>query len=184
MAKTPISATSPYCTPAQFLNFFDARTVGDLVNDVGQRVPASQLLTDPVLGQLLQEASGEVEAACLMGDRYTVADLQALNGNSALFLASIVAGLTYFKLIERRPDLDFEIPPMAQRADKFLRALSMGERIFAFQETADAGIVEDDYNSPALYDQTRGTSFECRRFFGRRVKRIPIRPINYGAGGS
>lgn len=183
MGLTPVSGSTPYCTPAQFLNYFDARTVGDLVDDTGNRVSPSQLLTNAVLQQMLAEASGEVEAACLMGNRYAVTDLQALNGNSATFLAGIVAGIAYLKLLERRPDLDFDTPPMAARADKFLQALSLGHRILAFQETANAGQVLDDYESPSIVNQIEQVSWHARRFFGRRTSRIPIRPVQGNLNG-
>lgn len=176
MAKTVSSASTSYCTAAQFLGFFDGRTVGDLCSDTGTRIAAAALLTDANLSLALKGASGELEAAVLLGNRYTVADLQALTStyNSGIFLARIVAGLTFRDLLRRRPDLEIQKPPQSEEAEKIIQALSMGERIFAFSETANAGATEEDVETSRDVDDRRMVTWHTRRYFGRRSNRYDV----------
>jgi hypothetical protein len=180
--KTPVSAETAYCSVPQILNWFDARTVGDLVRDDGSRATPTQLQTDKVLQQMLQDASGEIEAACLVGGRYTVADLLVLNGNSSIFLAGIVAGLAYMKLMERRPEYEIPEPKRVDQARKALEALSVGEAIFALQETSDAGRVEEDVETVADVDNRRMVSWHAARYLGLRANRYPLPSQGFGGG--
>ena len=67
-----------YCTRMQMLERFDARSVGQLVNDLGVEVDPNTLLMDPVLLNHLQSASGKIEAALLQGNRYSTSDLATI----------------------------------------------------------------------------------------------------------
>lgn len=175
MAKTVSSGSASYCTVAQFLAFFDSRTVGDLVSDSGSRVTAAQLTSNTTLGLLLQQASGELEAAALIGNRYTSADLVALAAtNSGIFLASVVAGLAFRNLIRRRPDMEIATPPQVEEAEKCLQALSMGERIFGFQETMDSGETQEDTETSYDVDRRKMVSWHSQRYFGRRANRYDV----------
>ena len=177
---TPASATSPYCTPEQFLRWCDARTTGDLVRDDTTRATPTELLTDLVLLQFLQEASGRLESACFMGNRYSVDDLQALqepvNGlltNSAVMLAGIVAGVAAGELARRRPGVDIPESMKAKidEGEKALELLSEGERILSFEQTARAGKMDEVYDSPMNVYQRYGVTVQCQRLFGLRGNR-------------
>ena len=72
-----------YCTPAQLLQRYDARTIGQLVNDDGTSATVATLTsssTGSVLYSHLQSASGKIEAALLASERYQLADLQTIAG--------------------------------------------------------------------------------------------------------
>ncbi len=143
MTQTVISGASAYCTPQQFLDRYDLRTVGRLLSDDGKStLNQMQLLASPILASFLMEASGEVETVCLQGGRYTPADLAALAGtNHGMTLAGLVADLAMWRLWRRRPSKDDKAPASVEDARDLLQRLGDGEAIFGFQETADAGVL-------------------------------------------
>lgn len=181
--KTPVSGTAAYCTVGQFLNWFDQRVVGDLVMDDGSR--NSSLTTNAVLLQILQEASGDVEAAVMLGNRYAVADLQALaaNTNGGIFLAGIVAGLAFAKLLERRPDLEYKEPDRTKKARAAVIAISSGDAILPFQETQAAGEIEEDVETVTDVDNRTMVSWHTRRYLGRRTARYVLSKSGGFSGG-
>lgn len=169
MAKTPLSSSSSYATPTQLLNAYDARQVGDLVGDVNTRVSANDLLTDNNLQAALDWASGQVEAACLRGARYTPDDLNALTGMSQAMLVGLVCDLAFWRLtVRRNPSAQ---PTEAYRAAmELLDRLGLGERIFGLEETAAAGLPESTFVTQQDIDLLRSTTTLSRRYFGRRAK--------------
>src|SRR5262245_52812373 len=101
---TPTSNPTSYCTPAEFLQRVDPRQVGDLVGLQDVRVPGELLLVNPEVQAALDDAAGEVEAACLVAKRYAPEDLAALTGVSARLLKRLVARLAFWNLqADRRP---------------------------------------------------------------------------------
>jgi hypothetical protein len=164
---TPNSSAAPYCTPQQFLSRFDVRFVQDLLADAGARLTPQEVASSPALAELLGEASGMVEAACFVSNRYTAADLAALAGPSREFLVGLTAGLTLWLLWDRRPRKLEEEPPLRARvALEQLQFLRDGQRIFGLQEHADAGLVDSKTQSPEDAARRGGVVFRARRFFG------------------
>lgn len=175
MTATPLSRTTSYCTAAEFVVRVDVRVVGMWLSDTGTQLTESEVLASTVLATLLKEASGELESACLVGERYVPDDLAALltaANVSAEFLKGIVAGITFGKVWGHRPRTAAEpYPPMAQWAEGKLEALSMGKRIFGFQEAAEAGRMDISQESVADIEARNGVVFQAARFFGRRANR-------------
>lgn len=172
MPLTPNSGLVPYCTPAQYIAREDVRQTGDLVRDDGTQATPSELLTDPNLFVALQDASGEVEAACFVGNRYTAADLQALaaqGGNSGAFLARIVSGLAYGLVHDRRGMVVTVNPQSVPNARAQLDSLRSGAAIFAFAESEAAGLAYSRFRTRLELDNagllTRSSA--GRRFLGR-----------------
>lgn len=177
--STPTSSSTSYCTPAQALNFMDAAMVGDLVDDQGNQVTENELLTNAKFQACLDSASGELEMAALVGERYTPTDLQSLTGVMAVKLAEIVAWLAIPKLLGRRnPAL--EKYDQVEDAREMLQAIRLGVRIFGLVEAQEAGQmfrVDDSSN------QTRPlpSSYKLAgRYFGCRAK---YRPTTGGTNG-
>jgi phage gp36-like protein len=134
-----------YATPADLVARYDARTLGDLAADGGLRVSEASLLTDDNIQAALDDASGEIEAALLQGQRYTVADLAGLTGNSAKYLARITCQIAFGYLWGRRPWSEAWEDPRNEamsRAKKALELLRTGENIFDVQAVKDAGVPE------------------------------------------
>ena len=182
--STPISSALPYCTVGQFFDRFDWRTVGDILGDADKRIDLGIMAqtgspANTRLNNLLGEASGMVEAACLKANRYSVADLQGLTqpadvtagktSNAAQMLAGIVAGICMWLVWERRPErlANMQLPLRAQMAMNSLDALEKGEAIFGLQEVADAGNPKVNWQSHFDLWTRNPLSVQARRMFGR-----------------
>lgn len=162
-----------YATPAQLLQRYDARVVGDLVSDSGIKVNRQDLLDHPILLALLLDASGEIDAAVLQAKRYTSAQLSALTGNSLNHLIRITCTIAFGLLWERRPwsDEDDSGREEAQkRARKALEDLRKGVTIFDTEDAKDAGL-PNSYEPPIqriralnlTVDEARGHFYPSRR---------------------
>lgn len=177
---TPISGPIPYCSPAQFLERYDVRTVGQLLSDTDVALSQTDVLQSTILNDLLMEASGWVESAALVANRYSPNDLYALatdpsalpgTGNSARMLAGIVAGITMFFLWDRRPTkyLEMGLPLRSEMAIEMLDRLRKGEAIFGIQEVANAGNPDPKFITPEQINTRNFSSNQARRFFGNRA---------------
>lgn len=170
LAKTPLTASSAYCTVAEMLKRIDRRTVRDLVSDTGEAVEESSLTTNAELLAAMLDASGEVEAAAMKGARYTPADLQALTGAAKARLCRMLVRLTICFLYERRPDKG-PIPEVYKAALEQLEQLRTGEMIFGTVETSNAQTMDHEVETARQVETRDGTTFQTRRFFGRRSNR-------------
>lgn len=161
---TFVGGVTAYCTPSQFLERYDARTVGDLLSDSGTRLTPGEILTSPILQSLLKQASGEIESAAFVEGRFTPELLTSLTGNSAQFLAGLTADLAMYLLYKRRPERVGQIPPAVSMVYQTLEALRQGHRVFPFKEIMDAGRTLKTIARPddSMVNQ-------ARRFFGRLV---------------
>lgn len=172
MPLTPDSASAPYLSVADFLALRDYREVGPLAtDDTTSPLPTpAQLATNAYVLTALSVASGELEAAVLRGDRYAVADLQALSGNSAAYLKSVVAAVAFQRLRERR-GADVEPLPDYTQALQFLGDLSDGQAVLAFAETQAAGLPMTSHLT--LRDRRAiGLVSTITRAFGHRGGRV------------
>lgn len=150
MSKTSNSASTPYATPADYVNRIDWTITGDLVRTDGGQSTIEELQSDPRLAAALADASGLLESACLAGQFYTVADLQSLTGNSLSFLKRIVCGLAINYVRQLRGIAEESDAPQYKEAKAFLEQLRSGERIFAFAETEAAGLPTTQALNPAV----------------------------------
>lgn len=173
---TPISTSIAYATPADIREAHDFRQGGDFVNDDGTRMTDSAAFDAlPKVNRCLMIASGMVEASCLRGNRYTVQDLQGLQGASKYLLIDIVVELAWWKLTGRRLS-GKPMPPEALYAFSMLESLEKGEKIFGLQEQANAGNPSNGFMTSEDWKTLNLASDQARRFFGRRSK--------YGVNGS
>lgn len=170
LAKTPLTASSAYCSVDEVLKRIDKRTVADLVSDTGEAVEANTLTTNAELLAAMLDASGEVEAAAMKGSRYTPADLQALTGAAKARLCRILVRLTICFLYERRPDKG-PIPEVYKAALDQLEQLRSGEMIFGTVETHDAQTQDHAVETARNVENRDGTTYQARRFMGRRSNR-------------
>lgn len=162
-----------YATPADMITRYDVRVLGDLVSDTGTRVASGSLSANAVLLAVLEDASGEIDSACLQAKRYTSADLAALTGNSAAHLKRITCTIAFGLLWERRPwsdDDDSGREEAQKRARQQLDMLRKGITVFDVEEAKDAGLpavestaiqIINSNNLPV--DQARGHYYPRRR---------------------
>ncbi len=175
--STPVSALTPYCSVAEFLTRYDWRPVMQLMSDDDSQDPLRNTLTDSTTTEgarllaILQDASGELETAALLGGRYTVADLQALTGNQVAYIRRITADLAIGRCFQRRPDLFGQPPNQTQVAQQVLNALASGDRIFGLQETIDASHLEMTTNTEANVLTRNSMVVAAQEYFGRRGNR-------------
>lgn len=148
MPQTPLTTATPYATAADLFVFHDWQQVGECLVDRGAPTPQRATLTNTAsplgatLNRMLLAASGQLESACLVGKRYTPADLQALNGAGAERVKKLVCDLCFWQLRQRRQPgaADPKQVPGALEAHETLTALRQGVQVFGFLESAEAGL--------------------------------------------
>lgn len=129
-----------YADPADMIVRFDSREIGDLVGD-GTRVEEVDLATDDRLLAILEDASGRIEAALLVGKRYTVADLSSLTDNSQAYLKRITCEVAMGMLMDRRGEGASEARVAAMdRAEAHLEDLRRGRNVFNLEPQQDAAL--------------------------------------------
>ncbi len=174
MATVNSSAAS-YASVGDFLRRYDARSIGDLVADDGLRVAASSLTGNVIIGSLLMQASGRLEAACTMGERYAPTDLAAMvasSTNMAEFLIGMVCSLTIELVYRRRPTPEMQEFPETAEADRMLNALAMGKMILGFTEAMTAGHIDSEMETTAIVEARKMPTTRAENLFGRRNNRI------------
>lgn len=142
---------SSYATPAEFLQRYDARVTGDLVDDNSDQQDPDSLLADAVLQAMLDDASGDIEAALGVGGMYTPADLAALTGNAKKHLIRICCDVAHVYLLRRRGLIPAEEHKAAiELAEAHLERLRTGQNVFNIPGEENSGII--DTTGPSLVD--------------------------------
>jgi phage gp36-like protein len=127
----------PYATVDEFLERYDVRDIGDLLADDNVQITAAQCQTNKKLLAALNDASGEIDSAVMVGERYTPTDLRNLTANSAYTLIRITCEIALARLMQRRPGRAIEqVKAMREAADASLKSLSQGNAVL---ETTTAG---------------------------------------------
>ncbi len=170
--KSVLSSLTTYLPAAEFLKRCDHRTTGDLCSDADSRVSAANLLTNDNLTAALQDASGLVESAALVGGRYTPDDINALAGNGLRYLYRLITIITRAFLVDRRPTIGVPMPVGFDWAMNQLQLLREGQRIFSFSETADAGLPAHHEMTPDEVETRRLTTIEARNLYGTRSNQL------------
>lgn len=158
-----------YATPAQFLERYDARDIGDLCNDDGQQVSRIDLLADTKLQAALDDASGAIDAALLAGGRYTAADLVGLTGFSLSFLIRITCDIALANIWGRRPLYRFEERKACMdAAEAHLKQLRLGENVFNVAANILAGAPTIDGPTTVQYDALNLVRDRTRNYYPAR----------------
>lgn len=102
--------TTSYATGQDFLARYDARLIGDLVRDDGSQEPATSLPMNSNLLAALEDAFGEIVSAIVVGDRYTLEQLDSANlAPTALsYLRRLNCDLALIMIKRRRGKFDPE----------------------------------------------------------------------------
>lgn len=172
-----------YATVADYLLRYDASQAGDLVSDTGVAVPSGQLATNTVLLQMLEDASGDIDAALLAGERYTPANLtpydaitnpSGISGNSIAYLKRICCDIAHVMLLKRRGAFDPERnAAQLEAAETHLERLRRGDAVFGLAAQIDAGV--------ATYSGIGSVDFRSLHLpMDRSRNYFPRRPIQDG----
>lgn len=128
-----------YATPADLLARHDCRLIGDLAGDTNVRIDATTLLTNTNVLTALIDASGTIESACFVGQRYSSTDLSALPTNSAGLLKRLTCDLAFAYLFQRRGYNYMDKMPALKYSFDLLDRLRLGERVFDVGEVEAKG---------------------------------------------
>jgi phage gp36-like protein len=143
-----------YCSGAEFLQRYDSRRVAQLVSDDGTVVPFAGLTGNGNILAALEDATAEINAAVLVGKRYTARQLEPnptdggplyLTLNGYYLLKRLCSDLAFGYLVARRGLSAGEsgsLAPRFEQAMAMIDRIRYGERIFdlADQSAADAGL--------------------------------------------
>ena len=179
MSSTLTSNTTAYLTATQFVQRVDTNVVGEWLSDTTAALTSAQVLASTILTAFLKGSSGELESACLAGERYSAEDLTDLASaspttNSTELLYDIVAGLTLGRCWGRRPRTsDQGFPTLTQWAQQQIELLRQGVRIFGFAEHAEAGRIKYGEITPAEVAARGLASYRARRMLGPRADQTP-----------
>jgi len=155
-----------YATPEDLVARFDSRVIGQLVSDDGTEV--STLGTNAIVQQALEDASGQIRSAALVGNKYTESELDTLAANNDAFLVRLTCALALGFLRARR-NIGSEQPnPIVEQAENWLALLRLGERILNVQDNADAGNIQYSTISLAQRQETNLIADSYRFFPVRR----------------
>ena len=99
-----------YANGTDFLARYDARLIGDLVRDDGTQENPATLPTNTNLLTALSDAYGDIVAAAVVGDRYTVAQLDPANLSPAAlsYLIRLNCDIALIMIKRRRGKFDPE----------------------------------------------------------------------------
>jgi phage gp36-like protein len=143
-----------YATPADLISRKDRNDVGQLCGDDKRVVSPVDLTTNQPCLDALADASGDIEAALLVGNRYTVADLTTLTGNSLALLKRICCDIAMSLLLDRRPGWNpAKSKEIRDLANDRLERLRKGENTFNIQASLDAG--EPVVDGPTMMEYDR-----------------------------
>lgn len=157
-----------YATPEQLIMRYDARVIGQLLDDSGVQI--DNISANTVALEAMDDASGQIRSAALVANKYTEDDLNTLAANHDAFLVKLTCDLAYGFLKNRRA-IDGEIPPQVKEANQWLAMLRFGERILNVQANADAGNVSHSTISLVERQQTNLLADSYRFFPVRRQYR-------------
>ncbi|MCC7424820.1 MAG: DUF1320 family protein [Planctomycetaceae bacterium] len=159
-----------YATPAQIIERYDVRDIGQLVADDDTQVAAGDLDDNTVLLAALADASGDIEAALLAGERYTVANLEGLTGNSASKLVRLTCDIAMAYLYGRRPAHDPDkLKAFEERAAKQLERLRKGENVFNLAPQKEAGRIDHATPSAADISKMQLLRDRCPGYYPKRT---------------
>ena len=176
---TIASGSAAYITVQDLLNRFDLRPIEQLLSDTG--TPVAQGTISAFVNSILMEASGMLEAAATVGQRYIITptqnDLTTIANsatNTAEFLKGVACSLAYWMIWERRPEWCGGDPEKSGMRVKVafdaLDKLRDGVWIFGTLEAMQAGEMNDTVLTEQVILQQNGPTTIARRLFGPRVQ--------------
>lgn len=163
-----------YASVADLTLRHDPRLINDLSNDEGVRQSRGDLQTNSRVVTALSDASGAVTAALVVGDRYSVTDLESLTGDDQSLLKRIVCDIAMSFLYDRRPSLNAdEYERYNKMAERHLNRLRKGDAVFNIKANRDATKVTLDGPTTIDYNRLNLLPERVPRTYPSRSSRLP-----------
>ena len=167
-----------YADADDLVSRFDARVIGDAAADDGDTIAESDLSSDTRVTAALSTGSGQINAAVTQGNRYLVADLEALTGDDLEYLKDLVCRLAYIHLASRKmyQQENENLTAMREAVNGQLKFLREGFWVFGVTTAKDAGVLNVDTitrvdiqtNWELWVDRGRGHIYPSRKTYKRR----------------
>lgn len=163
-----------YATASDLINQYDETTLNDLCVDDG--VPETSLDTNSKVTWALDRATGEINAAVLVGQLYTVETLLALSGESEVYLKSLCCELAMAYLILRRPEKygSEATKEFRQSIKDTLDMFRRGERVFDVAANKEAGLPTIDGPRAVDYQRLNLLPNRTQNFYPHTATRLPL----------
>ncbi len=163
-----------YATAAQWFERHDVRHIGQLINDDNIEINRLDLLNDSTVATLLQDASGEMDAALLTAQRYLDTDLSGLTGNALNHRVRICCDIAMSLACDRRTGHDPEVAQRhRERAEAHLEKLRTGVNIFDLTAQQEASNPTVDGPTSVDYQRQNLLVDRAHRYFSNRKQRLP-----------
>jgi len=166
-----------YATAADLIARHDTNLIGELIKDDGEPATRAEITASTVLSALLTDASGQVEAAMLCGNRYSPERLADLEGNSQGLLKKIVCLITLSELLNRRPGRHIEMAKLYDEQGRaYLEDLRTGKNLFNLTDTdANKTAANPSTHGPTVveYERLNLLPEQMVRHFPNRQSRLP-----------
>ncbi len=121
-----------FIAPADWILMYNPKTLGDLCSTTGVSVP--DLTSNPQALYFLDAASGELAAACLVAEQYTMDDLTAIAGTagpSQNHFKQLVGMIALRLAMESRPEkYAKQVQGLREACEASLEQLRQGKRLF------------------------------------------------------
>jgi phage gp36-like protein len=166
-----------YATAADLIDRHDSTLIGELIRDDHETSSPSEIEDSSVVEAVLVDASGQVEAAMLCGNRYSPEQLSDLEGNSLGLLKKIVCLIALAELLDRRPGRHVEIAKhYNEQSRAYLEDLRTGKNLFNLTDSeANRTAANPSTSGPTVvdYKQLNLLPEQMVRHFPSRVGRLP-----------
>ena len=156
-----------YATGADLVLRFDARTLGDMIGD-GESVEEDDVPTHPVVTMALEDASGDIDMALKLGNRYSASDLANLTGTSLASLKRVTCEIALSHLLKRRIGRAEEYEAQRKLAETTLERLRKGDIVFDLQPQQEAGLADSPTFIQADADQSTLLRDRVHNYYPRR----------------
>jgi phage gp36-like protein len=167
-----------YATAADLMARHDTNLVGELIRDDHEAADAAEIADSSVVEAMLTDASGQVEAAMLCGNRYSPEQLAELEGNSLGLLKKIVCLIALAELFDRRPGRHIETAKhYGEMARAYLEDLRTGKNLFNLTDTESNRLAANPSTTgPTVVEIERQNLLpdQMIRHFPSRVSRLPF----------
>lgn len=163
-----------YADPADLLKRCRPDIISALVTEGGATQSQDDLESDAILLEVLAYASGEIEAALLVGNQYTPTQLESLTGNSLALLRGITCDIALARLFDRNPGINPSLwEAYTEKADKVLERIRRGTNVFNLTAQRDAGLV--DVSTPTIAQIQAANRIVSRayRYYPNQASRLP-----------